>query len=148
MNLTALFAKTSLIGIAFAVPLFSFTPIAEASRCQTVAQDLDGSVDLRSQPRRNVFNLITTVPNGTHLQVIGRSGDWLKVYALAHRFGAYYQTGWVRERATRRICSGDDRPWHSSPSPSPLPPLPPLPPLSPSPDWEYDYEYQNEHSPN
>ena len=141
MNLTALFAKTSLIGIAVAMPLLSFTPIANASRCHTIAQHWDGSVDVRSQPRRNVFNLITTIPNGTHLSVIERSGDWLKIYALDQRFGAYHQTGWVRERATRRICSRGDSSWHSSPSSSPLPPLPPLPPLSPSsPDWEYDYD--------
>ncbi len=139
MNLTALFAKTSLIGIALAVPLLSFTPIAYASRCHTIAQDWDGSVNMRSQPQRNIFNLITKIPNGTHLDVIGRSGDWLEIYTPDYRFNTHYQTGWVRERATRRICSRDDSSWYSRPS---LPPLPPLPPLSPSPPhWEYDYDY-------
>lgn len=141
-NLTVLFAKTSLIGIALAVPLLSFTAIADASHCHTIAQDWDGSVDLRSQPQRNIFNLIDTIPNGTYLNVVGQSGDWLQVYTSGHHFSGYYQAGWVRERATRRVCSRDDSSFHSSPS---LPPLPPLPPLSPlSPDWEYD-EYNYDH---
>ncbi len=139
MNLTALFAKTSLIGIALAVPFLSFTPIAHANRCHAIAQHWDGSVDVRSQPERNIFNLITTIPNGTQLDVIGRSGDWLEIYIPDYRFSTHYQTGWVRERATRRICSRNNSSWYSRPS---LPPLPPLPPLSPSsPHWEYDYHY-------
>lgn len=128
MNLTALFAKTSLIGIALSMPLLSFTPSAYANGCHTIAQDWDGSVDVRSQPQRNIFNLITTIPNGTHLDVIGQSGDWLEISIPDYRFSAYYQTGWVREKVTRRICSREDSSWYSRPS---LPPLPPLPPLSP-----------------
>lgn len=142
MNLTALLAKTSLIGIAVAMPLLSLTPSAYASRCHTIAQDWDGSADVRAQPRGNIFYLITTIPNGTHLDVIGQSGDWLEIYVPNYRFSTHYQTGWVRERATRRICSRDDSSWYSRPSLPPLPSLSPLPPLSPSsPQWEYDYDY-------
>ncbi|MEP1080306.1 SH3 domain-containing protein [Leptolyngbya sp. PL-A3] len=133
MNWTALLAKTSLIGITFAVPWLSFASVAEASRCRTIAEDWDGSVDVRSEPQRNIFNIIATVPNGTDLDVRGRSDDWLEVYTPDYRFSAYYQTGWVRERATRRVCSRGDRSWNSRSS------LPPLPPLSP--DEEYDYDY-------
>jgi hypothetical protein len=135
MNWTALLAKTSLIGITLAIPWLSFAPAAEAIRCRTIAQDWDGSVDVRSEPQRNIFNIIATVPNGTHLDVIGRSDDWLEVYTPDYRSSAYYQTGWVRERATRRICSRDDRSWSSG---SPLPPLPSLPPLPPLGEYDYD----------
>ncbi|GAB4179511.1 MAG: hypothetical protein Fur006_12830 [Coleofasciculaceae cyanobacterium] len=133
MNLTALFAKTSLIGIV-AVPMLSFTSIAQASGCWAIAQDWDGSVALRSQPRRNILNQIASIPNGTQLEVLGRHNDWLEVYAPNDRFGTNYRTGWVAQKETRRICSRDDRSWYPDSS---LPPLPPLPSLSPR--WEYDY---------
>lgn len=138
MNWTALLAKTSSIGITLAIPWLSFAPVAEASRCRTIAQDWDGSVDVRSEPRRNIFNIIATVPNGTHLDVIGRSGDWLEVYTPDYRFSAYYQTGWVREKATRRICSGDDSSWYPRSSLPPLPPLPSLPSLPPHEEYDCD----------
>jgi hypothetical protein len=92
-----------------ATSVFSFAPVAQASRCRTIAQDWDGLVDVRSQPRQNIFNLIATIPNGTRLDVIGRRGDWLEIYAPNDRLGANYQTGWVAEKQTRRICSRDDR---------------------------------------
>ena len=136
--MTVLFAKTSLIGIALAIPMLSFTPIAQASRCWAIAQDWDGSVALRSQPQRNILNQITSIPNGTRLEVLGRHNDWLEVYAPSDRFGTNYRTGWVAEKETRRTCAGNDSPRYPG---SPLPSLPPLPPLSSPPDWEYDYDY-------
>jgi hypothetical protein len=136
MKWIALFAEASLMSTTLALSMLSFTPIAQASRCRTIAHDWDGSVDVRSQPRRNIFNLITTVPNGTHLDVIGQHGDWLEVYVLGDRWNTNYQIGWVAKRATRRTCSRDDKPWYPSSS---LPPLPPLPPLSPHDEYDDDY---------
>jgi hypothetical protein len=136
MKRITLFAEASLISTTLAVSMLSFTPVAQASRCRTIAHDWDGSVDVRSQPRRNIFNLITTVPNGTHLDVIGQHGDWLEVYVLGDRWNTNYQIGWVAKRATRRTCSRDDKPWYPSSS---LPPLPPLPPLSPQEEYDDDY---------
>ncbi|HEY9634792.1 MAG TPA: SH3 domain-containing protein [Coleofasciculaceae cyanobacterium] len=93
--------------MTIATSIFSFAPVAQAGRCRTIAQDWDGLVDVRSQPKQNIFNLIATVPNGTRLDVIGRRGDWLEIYAPDNRLGTNYQTGWVAEKQTRRICSRD-----------------------------------------
>lgn len=124
-------STAGLMTLAIAVSISSFASAAYASRCRTIAQDWDGSVDVRSQPRRNIFNLITTIPNGTRLDVIGQRGDWLEIYAPDDRLGANYQTGWVAEKQTRRICSRDDRPRYPSSPLTPLRPLPPLPSLPP-----------------
>lgn len=138
MNMTALLAKTSLIGFTLALPLLSFTSIAQANHCRTIAHDWDGSVALRSQPQRNIFNQITSIPNGIQLEVIGRHNNWLEVYAPSDRFGTNYRTGWVAEKETRHICGGNHSPWYPGSS---LPPLPPLPPLQSPSHWEYDYDY-------
>lgn len=103
---------SSIVGLTtltLATTFVSFTPVAQARRCRTIAQDWDGLVDVRSQPRQNIFNLIATIPNGTRLDVIGRRGDWLEIYAPNDRLGVNYQTGWVAEKQTRRICFRDDR---------------------------------------
>jgi len=137
MSLTALFTKTSLIALTLTVPMFSFTSIAQAGHCRAIAYDRDGSVAVRSQPQNNVFNLITSIPNGTQLDVIGRRGRWLKVYAPDKHWNTNFQTGWVEEKETRRTCFRDNSSWYPGYS---LPPLPPLPPLSaPYSGWEYDY---------
>lgn len=148
MNLTTLVAKTSLIGLTLTVPLFSFTSIAQASYCRAIAHDSDGSVAVRSQPRNNIFNLITSLPNGTRLDVIGRRGEWLKVYAPDNHWKMNFQTGWVAEKETRRACSRDDSSWYSNYDSPPRPPRPPRlprlprPPLSSPPsDWNDDYDY-------
>lgn len=110
MNFVPLLIKASLLGITLATCSLSFIPSAQAGRCRTIAQDWDGSVDVRSQPRQNMFNLIATIPNGTRLDVIGRRDDWLEIYAPNNRLGANYQTGWIAARQTRRICSRDHQP--------------------------------------
>ncbi len=136
MNLTASLAKNSLISIALAIPILSFSSMAEATGCWAIAQDRDGSATLRSQPQHTIWNQIATIPNGTQLEVLGQTSGWLKVYAPADRFGFNYQVGWVAENEIRRTCTGTHSPWSSgswssgSPLPS-LPALPPLPPLSP-----------------
>lgn len=92
--------------------IVSFTPVAQARLCRTIAQDWDGLVDVRSAPNFNIFNLIATLPNGIRLDVIGQRGDWLEIYVPDNRLGANYQTGWVAQKQTRRVCFRDDRPSH------------------------------------
>lgn len=124
MLLTAL-PKTSLIGMAIATSIssfFSFTKIAEARRCRTIANDWDGTVDVRSQPNYNIFNLIATFPNGTQLDIIGERNGWLEIYASDNRLGPNYQTGWVDQKQTRRICAIDHRPRYSRYLERPQPP--------------------------
>lgn len=138
MNLTALFAKTSLVGI-IAIPICSSAAIAQASGCWAIAQDWDGSVALRSQPRRDILNQIASIPNGTQLEVIGRHNNWLEVYAPSDRFGTHYRTGWVAAKETHHTCARNHSPWYSGSPLPPLPPLTPLPPLSSPHHREYDY---------
>ena len=110
MNFVPLLTNVSVIGITLATCTLSFMPTATAGRCRTIAQDWDGSVDVRSQPHQNMFNLIATLPNGTRLDVIGRHADWLEIYAPNNRLGTNYQTGWVAIKQTRQICFRDDQP--------------------------------------
>lgn len=117
--------RTSLIGMALATSIlsfFSFTNIAEARRCRTIANHWDGTVDVRSQPNYNIFNLIATLPNGTQLDVIGERNGWLEIYAPDNRLGPNYQTGWVDQQQTRRICAIDHRPRYPRYPERPQPP--------------------------
>ena len=98
-----------LTAVTIATSLLCFTPVAQAHRCRTIAQDWDGLVDVRSAPRNNMFNLMGNVPNGTELDVIGERGDWLEVYIPNNRFGSNASTGWVAASQTRRICFRDSR---------------------------------------
>lgn len=113
MQLNVSLKKTSLIGVAIATSIlgfFSFANTAEARRCRIIANDWDGTVDVRSQPNYNIFNLIATFPNGTQLDVIDERNGWLEIYAPDNRLGPNYQTGWVDRKQTRRICAIDYRP--------------------------------------
>jgi hypothetical protein len=95
--------------VAIAISLSSFTSVAQASRCRTIAQHWDGLVDVRSAPRNDPFNLMGNVPNGTELDVIGERDDWLEVYIPNNQFRSNESTGWVATDQTRRICFRDSR---------------------------------------
>jgi hypothetical protein len=99
----------SLSTVTIATALFSFTPVAQARRCRTIAQHWDGSVDMRSSPQYNLFNLMGNVPNGTELDVIGERDNWLEIYIPDNPFRSNEVTGWVAANQTRRICFRDNR---------------------------------------
>lgn len=101
--------KTSLLGVAIASSLFSFTNHAEARRCETITQAAGGNIQLRANPNYNFFNFVVDYPNGTNLDVIRRDGNWLEVYAPTRRFGSKYATGWVEESQTRKLCPISNR---------------------------------------
>ncbi|MBW4457821.1 MAG: SH3 domain-containing protein [Nostoc indistinguendum CM1-VF10] len=90
--------------------LASYSPMAQARFCRTIAKDRDGYVDVRSSPKVRFNNINTMLPNGTVLDVIGQQDNWLEIYTPDNKLGPNYETGWVAAEQSRRICSRYGRP--------------------------------------
>jgi Bacterial SH3 domain len=96
--ITALFTLWGL-GLAIVRHRWSNAPArAAAAPCQTIAQDPQPPLNVRSRPTVTPHNIVGTITNGTPLVVAAQQPGWLRINAPI--------AGWVYQPLTRQDCRG------------------------------------------